>query len=140
MFNKKTNERISEWVKHRNSLENSETPLDDVWEFWKAAPFIPYNKKIDPYNKKTWPTPWEIIDQNKYDDFTKSLMIAISLKYTNKFKNTPIEISIIVDNNKTKRYNIVIVDGKHVINFDDNGPISRDSIDDSHIIENLIQI
>ena len=92
MFKKNINDRISEWAKHRQQIDRSDTPLEDVWEFWQKAPFIPYNKNIDPYNKKSWPTPWDIIVENKYDDFTKSLMIALTLKYTNKFKNTPIEI------------------------------------------------
>lgn len=140
MFKKNINDRISEWAKHRQQIDRSDTPLEDVWEFWQKAPFIPYNKNIDPYNKKSWPTPWDIIVENKYDDFTKSLMIALTLKYTNKFKNIPIEIQVIIDSEKEKRYNVVIVDNKFVLNFNDFGPIVKDSKLDNFFIENSIQI
>lgn len=140
MFKKNIDIRLSEWVKHRQKLDKSNTPFEEVCEFWNQAPFVPYNKNIDPYNKKSWPTPWEIIAENKYDDFTKSLMIALSLRYTSKFKNIPIEIQILVDNSKQNRYNVVIVDNKIVLNFDDHGPITKDSVLDNFFVENLIQI
>lgn len=140
MFKKNIDTRLSEWVKHRQKLDKSDTPFEDVYDFWNQAPFVPYNKNVDPYNKKSWPTPWEIIVENKYDDFTKCLMIALSLKYTFKFKNSSIEIHILVDKDKENRYNVVIVDEKIVLNFNDHGPINKDSILDNFFVENLIQI
>lgn len=140
MFKKNIDTRLSEWVKHRQKLDESNTPFEEVCEFWNQAPFVPYNKNIDPYNKKSWPTPWEIIAENKYDDFTKSLMIALSLRYTSKFKNTPIEIQILVDMDEEKRYNVVLVDNMILLNFSDNGPIVKDSTLDNYFVEKSIQI
>jgi len=140
MFNKSIDDRLSLWAEHRQSLNTSDDPLMETWEFWKHTPFIPFNKNIDPFNHKSWPTPWEIIVHNRYDDFTKSLMIAWSLKYTNRFKEAKIEIKTIVNDSKTCYYNVVCVDNKWAINYSDNGPIPITDIPESFFIENQVEV
>lgn len=140
MFNKSTDDRISSWATFRNSLSESSTPLEDVWDFWKDAPFIPYNRKIDPYNQKGWPTPWEIIVDNKYDDFTKALMIGWTLKFSQRFKESSIEIRTMVDKKKPAQYNIVCIDALWAINYNDNGPISIDKVPSLFYLENLVEL
>lgn len=140
MFNKSVDDRLSLWAEHRRSLNTSDDPLMETWEFWKETPFIPFNKNIDPFNHKSWPTPWEIIVHNKYDDFTKALMIAWSLKYTNKFKKAKIEIKTIVNDSKTCYYNVVCVDNMWAINYSDNGPVPMKDIPDSFFIENQVEV
>jgi hypothetical protein len=140
MFEKTVDDRLSAWAQHRLSLENIEDPLTEVWEFWQQAPFIPYNKNIDPFNQRSWPTPWEIIVYNKYDDFTKALMIAWSLKLTKRFQNGHIEIKTLVNDRKTCYYNIVCVEDQWVLNYNDNGPIDIKNLPDSFLLENLIEV
>lgn len=140
MFNKNTDDRLSTWLAFREQLENSNDPFQDTCEFWKNAPFIPYNHNIDPFNRFSWPSPWEIIVNNKYDDFTKALMIGFTIKFTKKFKNTPVEIRTLVDNTKTGRYNIVLIDNMWVLNFDEDKPILFEKISDSFLLENLIEL
>jgi len=138
MFNLSTEDKLSSWAMFRSSLEDSDDPLLDVFNFWKSAPFIPYNKNIDPYNKKTWPTPWEIIAENKYDDFTRAIMMAYSIKYTQRFNNSVIEVRTLVDKNRNHCYNVVCIDSKWAI--DDGGVIPLNSIPESFLIENLIEV
>ena len=107
MFHKPIDDRLSDWALFRRSLETSPTPLEDIWEFWKEAPYIPYNHKIDPFNQKSWPTPWDIIVENKYDDFTKALMIGWSLILTKRFETSKVEIKTLVNDQKTCYYNVV---------------------------------
>jgi hypothetical protein len=140
MFNKNIDDRLSSWAELRAQLEKSENPLKDTWEFWKNTPFIPYNNKIDPFHQRSWPSPWEIIVDNKYDDFTKALMIGWTLKLTNRFQNDLIEIKTLVDKKRTAYYNIVYVNNEWVINYSDNGPTSAKDIPDSFSIENLIEL
>jgi hypothetical protein len=140
MFNKSIDDRLSLWAEHRQSLNTSDDPLMETWEFWKHTPFIPFNKNIDPFNHKSWPTPWDIIVHNKYDDFTKSLMIAWSLKYTTRFKEAKIEIKTIVNDSKTCYYNVVCVDNMWAINYSDNGPIPITDIPESFFIENQVEV
>ena len=140
MFNQPVDSRLTEWIDHRKQLDEVENPLQEVWDFWHLAPFIPHNRNIDPYYQKSWPSPWEIIEDNKYDDFTKALMIGWTLKLTKKFKNSKIELKTFVDQSKTREYNLVYVDEQWVINYNDNGPINADSVPESFRLENLVEV
>jgi len=140
MFEKSIDDRLSSWAQHRQDLETSLTPLEDVWNFWCNAPYIPYNNKIDPYHKKAWPSPWEIIVDNKYDDFTKSIMIGNTLKLTNRFCNSAIQLRTYVDKLKNKLYNVVVIDETWLINYNDNGPVLIENLPETFLLENLIEL
>ena len=140
MFNKSIDDRLTEWINLRNLLDNTESPLQEVWDFWHRAPFIPHNIDIDPYYQGKWPSPWEIIEKNRYDDFTKSLMIAWTLKLTNKFKESKIELKTMTDADNQKLYNLIYIDENWVINYSDNGPVEVDDIRNDLRLENLINI
>lgn len=140
MFDKNTDDRLSSWADHRAALNVSDDPVNAVWEFWKNTPYIPYNHKIDPYHPRSWPSPWEIIVDNHYDDFTKALMIGLSLKLTENYKNWTIELKTLVDKSKPSVYNIVYVNNTIAINYSDLGPVSADLVPDSLVLENLIEV
>lgn len=140
MFDKSIDDRLSAWAQFRQQLEIEESPFDSVWNFWKDAPFIPYNNAVDPYFQFGWPTPWNIIVHNKYDDFTKALMIGWTLKLTKRFENSLIEIKTLVDREKSLSYNIICIDNEWAINYNDNGPVLMKSIPDWFNIENLIEL
>lgn len=140
MFEKNVDDRLSSWAEHRAQLNYSEDPLAEVWEFWRHAPYIPYNNKVDPYYRQSWPSPWELIVDNKYDDFTKAVMIAWTLKLTKKFENSQLEIKTYIDNARSRQYNVVCVDDRYAINYSDNGPVPMENIPDSFLLENLIEL
>lgn len=140
MFNKSIDDRLSSWAAHRAHLETCLNPFQEVVDFWRPAPFVPYNNKVDPYHQRSWPSPWEIIVENKYDDFTRALLMAYSLKYTNRFAESVIQIRSVIDKNKSAYYNIVCVDDEWAINYNDNCPVALNSIPDSFSIENLIEV
>lgn len=140
MFDASPEERLSVWARFRQLINSSSTPLNDVCEFWRSAPFVAYNSNIDPYHIKSWPTPWEIIVENKYDDFTKALMIGWTLKLTKKYSNSKIELKTLVDNEKTKVYNICLVEDQWVLNYQDEGPISIIELPEYLLVENLIEL
>ena len=140
MFDQDVDDRLSSWAQHRAQLDLCDDPLNEVWEFWRHAPFIPYNNKIDPFYQASWPSPWEIIVDNKYDDFTKALMIGHTLKLTKKFRDSKIEIRTLVDNPRSKYYNICCVDEEWAINYHDNGPVPLIKVSDYFSVENLIEL
>jgi hypothetical protein len=140
MFKKSIDDRLSFWAEHRSNLDTSETPFSDVWEFWKNAPYIQYNHKIDPYHQRNWPSPWEIIVENHYDDFTKALMIGWTIKLSDRYKDSRVEVRTLVDKTRNAVYNIVYVDEEIAINYSDSGPVNADSVPDSFIVENLIEL
>lgn len=140
MFKLSVDDRLSSWARFRNNLDQSLSPLEDVWELWKHAPYIPYNTKVDPFYQASWPSPWEIIVDNKYDDFTKALMIGWTLKLSNLYKDNSIEIKTCIDSTKNSVYNVVSVDNEWLINFSDNGPVENKNLLDSFSIQNLIEL
>jgi hypothetical protein len=140
MFNQPVDSRLTEWIDHRKQLDNAEDPLQEVWDFWHLAPFTPHNRNIDPYYQKSWPSPWEIIEENKYDDFTKALMIGWTLKLTKKFKDSKVELKTFVDQERTREYNLIYVDDNWVINYSDNGPVEVDIVPDSIRLENIVEV
>jgi hypothetical protein len=140
MFKKSLDDRLSSWAKFRSDLQTSDDPLSEVCKFWNDAPFIPYNKNIDPYNPKSWPTPWDIIAHNKYDDFTKALMIGWTIKYSDLYKNSTVELKTFLDKAKPAQYNVIIIDSKWVLNFLDREPVIVDNFLDNLFLENVIEL
>lgn len=140
MFRSSPDERLSMWANHRLDLDSSENPFTTLIDFWKEAPYVPYNRNIDPYNPRRWPTPWDIIVENKYDDFTKSLMMSWSLKLTSRFKDSKIEIKTYTNADKSRQYNLVCVEDKWVINYSDNSVVEVKEIPTDFILENLIEV
>jgi hypothetical protein len=140
MFNLSVDERLTEWTNHRKHLDETDNPLQTVWDFWHQAPFVPHNKNVDPFYQRNWPSPWEIIAENKYDDFTKALMIGWTLKLTKKYQNSKIELRTLVDNVHPREYNLIYVDESWVINYSDDGPIEVPEIAGSFRLENLVEV
>ena len=140
MFEKNTDDRLSSWAEHRANLDKSENPLKDVFDFWKSAPYIVYNNQIDPYFQFSWPSPCEIIVHNKYDDFTKALMIAWTLKLTDRYRNSLIELKTYVDKETQLNYNVICVDNQWAINYNDNGPVLLKELPKSFSLENLVEL
>jgi hypothetical protein len=140
MFNQPVDDRLTEWANHRRELDKANDPLQEVWDFWHRAPFTPHNRNVDPYYQQSWPSPWEIIEENKYDDFTKALMIGWTLKLTKKYQSSKIELRTLVDSTRTRQYNLLYIDDNWVINYSDNGPIPLPEVPDSFRLENLIEV
>lgn len=140
MFDKDIDQRFSSWYNFRQSLINNDNPLKSVNDFWKPAPFVPYNHKIDRHNQNFWPTPWEIIIENKYDDFTKSIMIGWTLKFSEKYKNSCIELRCLVDNIENTYYNVICVDNEWILNYLDGDPIRVEELPKTIFIEYLIEL
>jgi len=140
MFDRSIDDRLSAWMWLRSQVNDAPDPLLEVWDFWKRAPFVPYNNKIDPYHQRSWPTPWDIIVENRYDDFTKALMIGWTLKLSDRYQNSKIEIKTLVDNARTRQYNIVCIDDEWMINFSDDGPETMEKSPHLFLLENLIEL
>ncbi|MFW9602760.1 MAG: hypothetical protein ACMV1B_10635 [Prevotella sp.] len=140
MFFKTADERLSAWLELRKKLTQAEDPLAQVVEFWAEAPLIIHNHKINPHNPKSWPTPWEIINENKYDDFTIALMIGYTLKLSDRFKNETIEVRTMVDSAKTKLYNLVYVGNEVVLNYDRFKTTSPVEVDADLYVENVVSV
>lgn len=140
MFDLEVDDRLSAWADLRNCIETSTDPLKDVVDFWSTTPFVAHNHKIDPYYQASWPRPWEIIVENRYDDFTKAVMMAYTLLLTDKFQNSNIQIKTLVDTSGKKLYNVVCIDDMWALNYDDSQVVLTSNIPSLYRLENLIQL
>jgi hypothetical protein len=102
------------WKKFRNQIEKLEKPLEETIKFWTKAPLV--NKHLDPYRPETWPDPWQVIKDGKYNDLTIAVMIGHTLKLTERFKNSEIVIKQYLDIDKKVVYNICSIDNK-ILNY-----------------------
>ena len=140
MFDFDVDGRLEAWSNLRKRIDVSSDPLQEVVDFWSATPFEPHNHRIDHYYDGNWPTPWEIIEENHYDDFTKAVMIGYTLLLTERYKNSFVEIRTIVDSDQNRLYNVVCLENTWALNYDDTAAILLENIPSSCLIENLIQL
>jgi hypothetical protein len=131
---------FSVWAQFRHSLENSPDALADIASFWSETKLIPFNHSVDPYNPNSWPNPWAIIDEGRYDDLTLAIMLGYTIKLTEQFKNSYVEIRILVDSTRTRLYNLVYVDNTYVLNYDRDQVVKAQDIPESFLLENLVEL
>lgn len=95
MFDKNYDQRLVAWSRFRKSLEQSKDPISETLDFYNKAPTVSIH--TDPYDKNTWPTPWELLQENMYCDFCRVLGMCYSLQLTERFSTTKFEIHIVID-------------------------------------------
>lgn len=140
MFDLDIEGRLQAWSDLRKSTATSSNPLQDIVDFWREVPFTPHNHLIDPYYPASWPTPWEIIEQNKYDDFTRAVMIGYTVLLTDRFKNSNVQIRTLVDQAGKKLYNVVFVDDLWALNYQDNQVVEASKVPGLYNLENLVEL
>ena len=95
MFYGRFEDRLETWTECRRELETHPTPLDKVVEVWNQAPIS--FRSCDPYDRSSWPDPWELVAENNYCDFTKILAIYYTLSLTDRFQDKYFEIAVCMD-------------------------------------------
>lgn len=121
MFNKKFEDRMRDWKQFRDELDVSETPIQDTIDFWNNAPLT--SIAADPWDDKTWPGPWEMIEENIFCPFVKILAILYTLQLTDSFSLHKFEINIVQDSKNCATKYLLFVDGL-CIGYDYSKPIS----------------
>lgn len=134
MFNKRYEEQLSLWKDFRTSLDSSNDPLQDVIDFYELAPLV--SIATDPWDKKTWPTPWQLLQENEYCDFTTVLGMCYSLQLTDRFSESNFEIHISTDHEKSETYYLLFVDDQ-VIGFNRDSYVNRGTLPNSLISQRV---
>jgi len=120
--------RIFEWRKFREQLEVSKTPYQDTVTLWGQAPRI--DRLLEPWDSQRWPTPWELLKENRYCPIAIPLMMGWTLKLTTRFSTDNILIKICIDHNNQRYYNIVEVDN-YVLNYKNDVVVRKDDLPSS---------
>jgi hypothetical protein len=106
VFDVSGTERLTEWRKIRDSLNSSNDPYQSVLEVWKRAPFV--NQYLDPNNPGSWPDPWHLILDNRYDDLALALGIVYTLGLSERFIGQEIEIHMSMSDTQRESYFVII--------------------------------
>lgn len=107
MFGKNYDQRLLAWSDFRNKLETSNDPIQDAIDFYNAAPTVSIH--TDPWDKSTWPSPWELIQENQYCEFCRVLGLCYSLQLTERFSGDQFEIHIVIDSKNSATHYLLHV-------------------------------
>lgn len=110
MVLKSFEDRLGIWKKLRDELISKEDPIQHTINFWNSMPQSPRN--LDPYDQSTWPDPWQLIEENVYCEYTKTLAVAYTLMLSRQFQDWRYEIHIGLDRNDSKLYYMLIANDK----------------------------
>ena len=102
--------KFTSWYQLRQEVELSADPFYLVSKFFNRLPRV--KRYTDPYDQSTWPTPWELIDENEYCEFNIVLGICYTLQLTERFKNCRPTINLALDNFNKTVYYLLLIDDK----------------------------
>lgn len=102
--------KFKSWFNLRQELEISNDPFNLVSKFFTRLPRV--KRYADPYDRSTWPTPWELIEENEYCEFNIILGICYTLQLTERFKNCQPTINLAIDKYNKTVYYLLFIDDK----------------------------
>jgi hypothetical protein len=126
--------RLQRWRRLRKEIveiTKIEKQLRVVIDFWKTTPLG--TTAIDPYTPSTWPSPWEMLNTNNYDENVVGLCIAYTLYYS----DIPCRILHVqnVDNNEIKL--IVLVDDTYILNYNYDSINTKEVIKEFNVLNDI---
>jgi hypothetical protein len=125
MFEKRYEDRLIVWRQFRNGLESAQDPIQEAIDYYNQAPYCLI--AADPFTPSSWPTAWEIIEENNYCAFVKILAICYTLQLTDVLSKAEYEIHITRDREKSATYYLLYVDD-NVIGFDTETYVHRSKL------------
>lgn len=133
MFDNNEKNRLQLWKEFRTRLESSPTVFNDTAHLWSQAPFV--NNFLDPFDSKSWPDPWKLIIDNKFDNLGIALGMCYTLQLTERFKDSTFEIHMSMSPIKKDWRYYLIVDNSVVLNWNFGSVANVNEISD-----NLVKI
>ena len=107
MFDKKFEDRLRLWHDFRVTLSNDPNPIQSAIDFWNHAPKT--SRNIDPYDLATWPGPWQMIEENAYCEYTRTLAIVYTLQLTDLFTDWQPVFKVGIDKRQSRLYYMCII-------------------------------
>jgi hypothetical protein len=125
MFDKTYEDRLRAWHDFRKTLETSNDPIQSVIDKYQEPPRV--SLYTDPWTPSTWPSPWELIEENQYCEFCNLLGICYSLQLTDKFSQVNFEIHIGIDDKNSSTHYLLYVDD-FIIGYEDDTYIHKSKL------------
>ncbi len=124
MFDLHGNDRLTAWRQFRDNLEISNTPFDDVAEFWSHAPFV--GLYLNPNDPSKWPDPWHLVLDLHLDDLAICLGMLYTLQLTRRFMDTDYEIHTSMSSEEKLPKYFLLVDKKYALNLEYRNVVDMD--------------
>ena len=116
VFNLYGIERLAKWKSIRDSIETASDPLAVCVDAWAHAPFV--SAYLDPLDAGSWPDPWQLIIDSKYDCLAISLGMLYTLNLTSRFTNEDFKIYMTPEFDKNRKEFYLLVANTHVLNLE----------------------
>jgi|TARA_B110000438_G_scaffold26985_1_gene25758 hypothetical protein len=117
--------KLKRWNDFRSKLEDSIKPFEDVIDYYNTKKRCKLS--TDPWNQAIWPTPWELLDHDKYCDFMLTLGTCYTLQLTDRFKDFNFEIHISIDKVNEELLYPLHIESK-VLCYNYNGVIQKNEL------------
>jgi len=127
VFDEHGTQRLAAWRQFRQSLETSETALEDVAKLWTHAPFV--SSYLDPQLPTEWPDPWHLMLDLRLDDLALVLGMLYTIKLTQRFSHTVCEIHMSMSPEKNSTQYLLLVDNTHVLNLDHGTVVEKQRLE-----------
>jgi hypothetical protein len=137
MVGKSFEDRLRFWHDFRTRLSRSADPLQTTIDFWNNVPST--SRNIDPYDESTWPDPWQMIEENNYCDYTKTLAMAYTLKLSGLYEDWQPIFKIGIDRTNSRLYYMLFIQDK-VLGFDIEKSVHINELPEDIHIQKIIQL
>ena len=107
-------DRLFDWSDFRENIKDHDDPIQATIDLYNQAPWVSIH--TDPYDRSTWPNPWELIRENQYCDFCRLLGICYTLQLSDCFSEEEFEIHIRRSDETGELYYLLFV-GDRVVGY-----------------------
>lgn len=106
--------RLRAWTSLRETLkdQNIETQCIEIDRFWQQSPMS--NHYLHPADIKTWPDPWQLIDDNIYCPYARALGMIYTLSLLGI---QDIDLVSATDYNSVDVVLVLVDSAKYVLNY-----------------------
>ena len=125
--------RLISWAALRNKITQADLKQKciEVDNFWQHVPITNYY--LHPDYIKDWPSPWQLLSDNNYCYYARSLGMIYTLLLLG---NNSIELVEAIDDNSNEVVLVLVDDAKYVLNYWP-GTVVNNHIDDFSITRTL---
>lgn len=99
-------DRLTEWKQFRHLLEKDSDPFLKVVNYWLKAPFV--NQYLDYNDPSSWPDPWHLVLDSRYDNLAIVLGMLYTLLLTDRFSKENYKIYMIKNERQQEDFCLVI--------------------------------
>jgi len=130
-------QRMSKWAEFRDNLSRNNDPIQTTIDAYAKAPWVSIH--TDPYDRSTWPNPWELIQENQYCDFCKLLGICYTLQLSDCFSDEEFEIHIQRSDETGELYYLLFI-GNRVVGYDGETHVANTELPPDLSVQHLYKM